>query len=165
MPWRQFDAKDSKQHMQWILLPLSESGRRKSQTGASRIVAAWCTENQGSPMLTGAMLALMRQIGLDIIVLTEEVNETEFFASRLTRTETLRLLQSMTKTAAGLPVDTRQRMPDIDWEAWIAMEKVLKNPVQHPLQLWVAIKELTPLTLQKLNGYKKCQPQLFSVVP
>jgi uncharacterized protein with HEPN domain len=116
-------------------------------------------------MLSGAMLGLMRQIGLDIIVLTEEINETEFFASRLTRAETLRLLQSMTKTAASLPSETRERMPEIDWAAWEELAKVLKNPVKHPLQIWVTIKELTPMTVQKLNGYKKSQPQLFSVVP
>lgn len=116
-------------------------------------------------MLSGTMLGLMRQIGLDIMVLTEEINENEFFASRLTRAETLRLLKSMTKTAASLPAETRERMPEIDWVAWNRLEIVLNNPSKHPLQLWVTIKELTPMTIQKLNGYKKSHPQLFSVVP
>ena len=115
-------------------------------------------------MLTGAMLGLMRQIGLDIVTLTEEISEAEFFASRLTRTETLRLLQSMTQTAANLPAEVRERMPEIDWTAWVELAKVLSIPSRHPLQIWVAIKELTPVTLQQLNAYKKSQPQLFSIV-
>jgi uncharacterized protein with HEPN domain len=116
-------------------------------------------------MLTGTMLGLMRQIALDIIVLTEEINDNEFFASRLTRAETMRLLQSMTKTVASLPAEAREQMPEIDWAAWEELAKVLKHPAKHPLQIWVTIKELTPMTIQKLNGYKKSQPQMFSVVP
>jgi uncharacterized protein with HEPN domain len=116
-------------------------------------------------MLTGAMLGLMEQIGLDILTLTEELNETEFFASRLTRTETLRQLRSLSKTAANLPAGVHERMPEIDWSAWAALAKVLSKPAQHPLQIWVAVKELTPMTVQQLKGYKKKQPQLFSMVP
>lgn len=44
-------------------------------------------------------------------------------------------------------------------------QDALPNPSQHPLQIWVAVKELTPLTLQHLNDYKRSQPQLFSIVP
>jgi uncharacterized protein with HEPN domain len=116
-------------------------------------------------MLTGAMLGLLEQIGLDILTLTEELDETEFFASRLTRTETLRLLRSFAKTSANLPAGARERMPEIDWNAWATLAKALAKPAQHPLQIWVAVRELTPVTLQQLNGYKKKQPQLFSVVP
>ena len=115
-------------------------------------------------MLIAAMLELMRQLGLDIIVLTEEINEAEFFASRLTRIETMRLLKSLTKTAANLPAETRERMIEIDWAAWAALANVLPNPGKHPLQIWIAIKELTPMTVQKLNDYKKTQPALFSIV-
>ena len=116
-------------------------------------------------MLTGAMLGLMRQLGMDIIVLTEEINDSEFFASRLTRTETLRLLKSMSKTVQSLPVETRERLHEIDWAAWEALPKVLASPSKHPLQIWVAIKELTPMTVQQLSGYKKAHPALFSIVP
>jgi len=116
-------------------------------------------------MLTGSMLGLMERIALDILILTEEISEDEFFASRLTRTQTLQLLASFARTAADLPADTRERMHEIDWAAWTALAKVLPKPTQHPLQIWVAIKELTPLTVQRLAGYRKKQPQLFSVVP
>jgi len=116
-------------------------------------------------MLTGAMLGLMRQLGMDIIVLTEEINDTEFFSSRLTRTETMRLLKSMAKTANSIPVETRERLHEIDWEAWTTLAKLLATPAKHPLQIWVAIKELTPMAVQQLNGYKKVHPELFSIVP
>lgn len=88
-------------------------------------------------MLTGAMLGLMRQLTLDVITLTEESNEAEFFASRLTRTETLRLLGSMAKTAADLPAGARERMPQVDWQAWAALTIMLAKPARHPLQIWV----------------------------
>lgn len=116
-------------------------------------------------MLSAAMLGLMRQLGLDIITLTEELDEGEFFASRLTRVQTLQLLGSMTQTAADLPAATREHLPEIDWEAWAALAGILPRASQHPLQIWVAIKELTPLTVQYLNGYKRSQPKLFSIVP
>jgi uncharacterized protein with HEPN domain len=116
-------------------------------------------------MLTGALLGLMRQLGLDIITLTEEIDETEFFASRLTRSETLRLLASMAQTAADVPVEFRERMSHIDWDAWVALPEKLACPAQHPFQIWVAIKELTPETVHHLNDYRRTQPKLFSIVP
>jgi hypothetical protein len=64
-----------------------------------------------------------------------------------------------------LPAGTRERMPQIDWAALEVLKIALVRPSQHPLQIWVAIRELTPMTVQQLNGYKKVQPQLFSMVP
>ena len=116
-------------------------------------------------MLTGAMLGLMEQLGLDILTLTEELGEAEFFTSRMTRAQTLKLLGSMARAAAELPIGTRECMPLIDWGAWTVLSKALANPSQHPLLVWVAIKELTPMTVQHLNDYKRSQPALFSIVP
>lgn len=115
-------------------------------------------------MLTGAMLGLMRQIGLDIITLTEEIGEAEFFASRFTRAETFRLLGNMVKTANEIPVTVRERMPQIDWAAWDELQSKLDHPSKYPFQLWVVIKELTPMTVQQLNDYRRTQPKLFSFV-
>lgn len=116
-------------------------------------------------MLTGAMLGLMERIALDIMVLTDEISEEDFFNSRLTKAQTLQLLASLAQTAANLPAGTRELMHEIDWAAWASLRVVLSKPAQHPLKIWVAIRELTPMTVQKLNGYKKTQPQCFSVVP
>jgi uncharacterized protein with HEPN domain len=115
-------------------------------------------------MLTGAMLGLMRQIGLDIITLTEEIGEAEFFSSRFTQAETLRLLGNMVKTANDIPETVRERMPQIDWAAWAELQSKLDQPSKYPFQLWVVIKELTPLTVQHLNEYRRTQPKLFSFV-
>jgi uncharacterized protein with HEPN domain len=116
-------------------------------------------------MLSGAMLGLMERIALDIMVLTDEISEEDFFSSRLTRAQTLQLLTSLAQTAADLPAATRERMHEIDWAAWSALQAALVKPARHPLQIWVAIKELTPLTVQCLHDYKRKQPQLFSIVP
>jgi uncharacterized protein with HEPN domain len=116
-------------------------------------------------MLTAAMLGLMERIALDIMVLTDEIGEEDFFNSRLTKAQTLQLLASFAQTAADLPTETSEHMHEIDWAAWASLRVALAKPAQHPLKIWVAIKELTPVTVQRLNGYKKTQPQLFSVVP
>jgi uncharacterized protein with HEPN domain len=114
-------------------------------------------------MLTGAMLGLLRQTGMDIIVLTEELDEQEFFASRITRLETMRLLGVMAETARGLPANVREQLPEINWVAWAALPAALINPTVHPLQIWVAARELTPLTVQHLIDYKRVHPELFSL--
>lgn len=111
------------------------------------------------------MLGLIERIAMDIIVLTEELGESEFFASRLTRVETLKLLKSLTATAANLPADVRERLHEVDWASWFALAAVLNKPAQHPLKIWVAIKELTPMTVQHLHDYKRTRPELFSMVP
>lgn len=116
-------------------------------------------------MKNAALLGLMRQLGMDIVTLTEETDEREFFASRLTRMETLRLLRSMTQTVANIPEEVRAGMPLIDWAAWLQLQAKLIYPAQFPLQIWVAIKELTPETVLQLNEYRRTNPKLFSLAP
>ncbi|MFH2134728.1 MAG: hypothetical protein ABII81_06050 [Pseudomonadota bacterium] len=115
-------------------------------------------------MIVGALLGLMEQLALNIITLTEESSEREFFDSRITRAQTLMMLGNLAKACANLPPETCERMHQIDWAAWHAVKIALAKPDQHPLQIWVAIKELTPMTLQQLYDYKRTQPQLFSMV-
>lgn len=116
-------------------------------------------------MLTAAMLGLIQQTGMDIIVLTEELDEQEFFASRITRLETFRLLGVMAYTAHNLPANVREQLPEIDWSAWAELPAALMRPTAHPLQIWIAARELTPLTVQHLIDYKRVYPDLFSLVP
>lgn len=115
-------------------------------------------------MIVGALLGLMEQLALNIITLTEESSEREFFDSRITRAQTLMMLGNLAKTCANLPPEAFERMHRIDWAAWHAVRIALAKPDQHPLQIWVAIKELTPMTLQHLYDYKRTQPKLFSMV-
>jgi len=116
-------------------------------------------------MLNAAMLGLMEQLAMDIMTLTEELSETDFFASRLTRKQTLQLLNSLVRTASGLPQEVRERLHQIDWNSWVKLGQALARPEQHPLLVWVAIRELTPLTVQRLHDYKRNQPELFSMAP
>lgn len=116
-------------------------------------------------MLTGAMLGLLQQTGMDVVVLTEELDEQEFFASRLTRQETLRLLGVMAYTARDLPAQVRDQLPEIDWPAWVALPEALVRPHEHPLKIWVAARELAPRTVQQLIDYRRVAPELFSMVP
>ena len=116
-------------------------------------------------MLIAAMLGLIRQTGMDIIVLTEELDEQEFFTSRITRLETLRLLGAMADTARNLPENVREQLPEIDWSAWAALPDALRRPGAHPLQIWVAARELAPRTVQQLIDYRRVVPELFSMVP
>jgi uncharacterized protein with HEPN domain len=116
-------------------------------------------------MLTGAMLGLIQQTGMDVLVLTEELDEQEFFSSRLTRMETFRLLGVMAYTAHNLPADVRAQLREVDWSAWAALPAALINPTGHPLQIWVAARELTPLTVQHLIDYRRVYPKLFSLAP
>ncbi len=111
------------------------------------------------------MLGLIERIAMDIIVLTEELSEGEFFASRLARVETLKLLRTLVTTAANLPANVRELTHEVDWAGWFALAAVLEKPTQHPLKIWVAIKELTPMTVQHLHDYKRSRPELFSMVP
>jgi uncharacterized protein with HEPN domain len=115
-------------------------------------------------MLTGAMLGLIQQTGMDVIVLTEELDEQEFFSSRLTRQETLRLLGVMAYNARDLPASVRAQLPEIDWGAWAALPEALVQPGEHPLKIWVAARELTPLTVQHLIDCRRVHPELFSMV-
>ena len=116
-------------------------------------------------MLTGVMLGLLQQTGMDVIVLTEELDEQEFFTSRLTRQETLRLLGVMAYTARDLPAQVREQLSEIGWTAWAALPEALIRPSEHPLQIWVAARELAPRTVQQLIDYRRVVPDLFSMVP
>lgn len=112
-------------------------------------------------MLTPAMLSLIEQTGLDIIVLTEELDDREFFASRLTRLQTYQLLGTLAETARNLPAEVRARLSVIDWGAWAALPVALTRPNDNAFRIWVAAKELTPLTVQGLIDYKRIFPELF----
>jgi len=116
-------------------------------------------------MLTAAMLGLIEQAGLDIIVLTEELDDREFFASRLTRLRTFELLGTLAETARNLPPEVRSRLSAIDWPAWDALPVALARPNENTLRIWVAARELTPITVQGLIDYRRMHPELFVLAP
>ena len=120
-------------------------------------------DNAHRSMLAAVMLRMIEQTGLDILVLTEELDDQEFFASRLTRLQTFQLLGTLAQTARNLPSEVRSRLPAINWEAWDALPLALAHPTQHAFRIWVAAKELTPMTVQNLFDYKRIEPDLFNM--
>lgn len=116
-------------------------------------------------MLTAAMLKLIEQTGQDILVLADALDEREFFASRLTRLQTFHLLGTLSQTAHNLPADVKARLNRIDWAGWAALPAALARPNEHGFRIWVAIKELTPLTVQSLIDYTRIYPELFTLAP
>jgi uncharacterized protein with HEPN domain len=116
-------------------------------------------------MLSGTLLNLLERLGMDVLTLTYGLSEEEFFASRIARKRTLELLGNMSKTAIGIPQEVKLHMADVDWAAWAVLSMALASPERHPLQIWVTVQELVPLTVQRLGDCRKRMPQLFSVVP
>jgi uncharacterized protein with HEPN domain len=119
----------------------------------------------GETMLTAALLGLIEQTGRDIVVLTEMLDEREFLASRLTRQQTLQSLGSMAEAARSLPAETRSLMPEVDWQAWERLPAALANPTRNTLRIWVAARELTPVTLQALFDCRRIHPERFAMKP
>lgn len=115
-------------------------------------------------LLTAALLGLIEQTGLDILILTEALDDREFFSSRLTRLQTYQLLGTLAETANSLPNEVRARLSAIDWPAWAVLPTSLARPDANALRIWVAAKELTPLTVQGLIDYKRVYPELFRIV-
>ncbi len=111
------------------------------------------------------MLKLIEQTGQDILVLADELDEQEFFASRLTRLQTFQLLGTLSQTAHNLPADVKAHLNGIDWTAWAALPAALARPNEHAFRIWVAIKELTPRTVQSLIDYTRVYPELFRLSP
>lgn len=116
-------------------------------------------------MLTGAMLGLMQSVGQDIVTLAGDLDDVEFFSSRITLAETLRKLASMSRNAQYMPFEIKVRTHKIDWASWVALDVALVKPSHHRLQIWVAIRELTPQTLRHLDEYRRKDPYLFSIFP
>jgi uncharacterized protein with HEPN domain len=112
-------------------------------------------------LLQGALLGVIDTACTEILTLTEEVGEAEFFRSRLTHGETVRRLRAVAQAAADLPEPARGAIAEIDWARWRALGAELAAGTAGPLAVWVAVRELTPLTLNWLRVYRQSQPELF----
>lgn len=65
--------------------------------------------------------------------------------------QTYQSLGVMADTASNLPAALRERFHAIDWAAWRALPAALARPDANVFRIWVAARELTPLTLQALR--------------
>ncbi|THF65339.1 hypothetical protein [Pseudothauera rhizosphaerae] len=116
-------------------------------------------------MLQGALLGLIDEACAEIVTLTEEVSEAEFFRSRLTHGETVKRLKAIAQAAEQLPEPARAAIAEIDWARWQELGRELAAGSAGPLAVWVAVRELAPLTLNWLRVYQQSRPDLFQLKP
>ena len=64
---------------------------------------------------TGALLGLIEQAAQGVLVLCEGLTRDELLGSRLTRTEVLRQLSTLTLSATQLDAAVQTAMPELDW--------------------------------------------------
>jgi uncharacterized protein with HEPN domain len=116
-------------------------------------------------IVSGAMLGILQEAGNSIMIMTEGLEYDEFFKSRITQQEVLRQLRAMTDTSFNLPYEIKQRMIEIDWEAWSALSvQFSKSDESMNEAVWFAVRSLVPVTLLWLRVFHKNSPQLFSFV-
>jgi uncharacterized protein with HEPN domain len=116
-------------------------------------------------MLQAALLGLIDEACAEIITLTEEVDEAEFFRSRLTHAETVKRLKAVAQAVEQLPEGACATIAEVDWARWQALGRELAAGSAGPLAVWVAVRELAPLTLNWLRVYQQQQPELFRLKP
>ena len=117
-------------------------------------------------MLDAAILAIIEEAGVNVLTLTEGLEEAEFLSSRLTRAEVGRQLGVMTGVAAKLSAQTRSQLPELDWEGWEGAAKQLGlGGVVSDQALWFAVKSLVPASLMWLRVYRNNMPELFACKP
>lgn len=120
----------------------------------------------GTPILTGALLAIIDDAGLAVATLTENLTRQELLGSRLTRAEVQRQLRLLAGSAARMPPDVWEVMPEIDWEGWTGIERLLgQGGVDLDEALWFAVESMVPATLLWLRLYRRSQPALFRIAP
>ena len=88
-----------------------------------------------------------------------------YFASRITKYEVQQQLQIMADTTFNLPYELKQKMIEIDWEAWSSLSmQFAKKDESMQEAVWFAVKSLVPATLLWLRVFHKSSPELFSFV-
>jgi len=117
-------------------------------------------------MLNASLLSIIEDAGVAVLTLTEGLEEGEFLASRLTRAETRRQLQTLADSAANLPPHVRTLLAEIDWEGWQAMaDRVRVGGRAEDEALWFGVRSLAPATLMWLRVYRKSLPEIFECKP
>lgn len=116
-------------------------------------------------IVSGAMLGILQEAGNSIMIITDGLEYDEFFSSRITQQDVLRQLIAMTDTSLNLPYEIKQRMIEIDWEAWSALSiQFSKKGESMNEAVWFAVRSLVPATLLWLRVFHKNAPELFSFV-
>lgn len=110
-----------------------------------------------SPSIS-TLLQVIEDAGTAVLTLTEGLTKQEFLASRLTRAETRRQLNRMSKSASLLASEIESDLLEIDWEGWRALNRRLNGTDKaEDTLLWLAVCALTPNTIQWLRVYRHNQ--------
>lgn len=113
-------------------------------------------------LVTAALLAGFFEAGWSIQVLVGDADRATFEASRIARPQAQQHLQRMSTLAARLPEDVRERMPRVDWQAWIDLGAHLPpRDLRDRTLVWVAISAWLPPTGSELRRYRRLLPQLW----
>jgi uncharacterized protein with HEPN domain len=117
-------------------------------------------------MLDAAMLTIIDEAGVNVLTLTEGLDETEFFATRLTRHEVRRQISTMAGILQSLSEELRTDFAELDWEGWEGVWRLLEAEGESGRHaLWFAVRSLVPATLMWLRIYRQSHPQLFACKP
>ena len=118
------------------------------------------------PLFDAALLSIIEEAGIGVLTLTEGLEQNEYLASRLTRLETQRQLNTMCTSMAAMPAAVQTQFAEIDWAGWKMVTRQLAsadNDAQ-PTE-WFAVQALVPATLMWLRVYRSNQPELFEYKP
>ncbi len=108
------------------------------------------------------MFSMVETAGLDVLVLTETIEEPEFLRSRLTRGEVHRNLRQMADTLEAIPEAAQRSMAEIDWAGWRHLGRTLAAPgPEADAAAWFAARSLVPATLSWLRVFRRSAPAWF----
>lgn len=98
--------------------------------------------------------ARIEDAATDILTLVEGLDFAEYGRSRLTRGATTARLHHIAGLAALLAPAERQAMPEVDWEAWTALNATFAGGGDVERE-WAAASGLAELTLQWMRVYRQ----------
>ncbi len=114
-------------------------------------------------MLNAVLFAIIEDAASTVLILTEDADQDELLASRLTCAEVQRQLLIMTGMIAEISAATRDRMPELEWAGWKVMTRALKgSKAKADEALWFAVRSLVPATIMWLRVYRQKRPELFT---
>lgn len=114
--------------------------------------------------MSAMLLHSIERSGEDALLLCETLSREELLRSRLTQAEVQRLLLQLARGLGALDAPLRERLPELDWDAWAHTSLSLQTPgPARDEALWFAVRALLPATLSWLRVHRAAQPELFVI--
>jgi hypothetical protein len=106
----------------------------------------------------------MESVAIEVLTLIEGLAREELLRSRFTRREVRLRLLALAEAAQAVSGALRQRLPEIDWDAWArSAARMERGGAPEEEALWFAACMLTSSTLGWLRLYRQQQPELFDL--